>query len=52
MTEEERKGALVGAPCYILWGLSPLYWKLLDEVSSVEIIAQRIISCPGAASRA
>lgn len=45
MTEEERKGTLVGALCYVLWGLSPLYWKLLSEVSSVEIIAQRIIWC-------
>ena len=45
MTEEERRGAVVGALCYVIWGLCPMYWKLLDEVSSIEIIAQRIIWC-------
>ncbi|MGN0077654.1 MAG: EamA family transporter RarD [Coriobacteriales bacterium] len=45
MTEEERRGVVVGALCYVIWGLSPLYWKLLSEVSGVEIIAQRIIWC-------
>lgn len=45
VTEEERRGAVVGALCYVIWGLCPMYWKLLDEVSSIEIIAQRIIWC-------
>ena len=45
MTEEERKGLLVGIACYLLWGVCPLYWKLLGSVDSLEIIAQRIIWC-------
>ena len=29
----------------MLWGVLPLYWGLLDSVSSIEIICQRIIWC-------
>ena len=45
LTPEERRGALSGAFCYVFWGLCPLFWKLLEEVDSFEIIAQRIIWC-------
>lgn len=42
---EERRGILAAVFCYLLWGLFPLYWKLLAEVDSLEIIAHRIIWC-------
>lgn len=29
--------------CYILWGLLPVFWKLLADVSSVYVLAQRIV---------
>lgn len=29
--------------CYILWGLLPVFWKLLAGVNSVYVLAQRII---------
>lgn len=29
--------------CYILWGLLPVFWKLLSGVSSVYVLAQRIV---------
>lgn len=45
LTGEERRGALAGLLCYVLWGLFPLYWKLLGEVDPFEIIAHRIIWC-------
>ncbi len=45
LTAEERRGVLSGAFCYVFWGLCPLFWKLLEEVDSFEIIAQRIIWC-------
>ena len=45
MRDEERKGTLAGLSCYVLWGLFPLYWKLLSEVDSLEIIAHRVIWC-------
>lgn len=28
---------------YILWGFLPIYWKQIEEVSSYEIIAQRVL---------
>jgi chloramphenicol-sensitive protein RarD len=34
-------GFAVGA--YLLWGILPVYWKLLQHVSSLEILAQRVI---------
>ncbi len=29
--------------CYILWGLLPVFWKLLAGVNSVYVLAQRIV---------
>jgi chloramphenicol-sensitive protein RarD len=34
---------LLGAGAYILWGLFPLYWRLLEPAGAVEILAQRIV---------
>lgn len=32
--------------CYILWGLLPIFWKLLKNVDSAYVLAQRIVfSC-------
>ncbi|MDO4182168.1 MAG: EamA family transporter RarD [Coriobacteriia bacterium] len=45
MTPAEKKGTLASLGCYIFWGLCPLYWKLLQEANSLEIIAHRIIWC-------
>ena len=42
---KEHRGLLAGVFCYILWGLFPLYWKLLDDVNAFEVIAHRIIWC-------
>lgn len=44
---ETSKGSLVGyaqaLSAYALWGIFPLYWKLLPDVGSVEIICHRIV---------
>lgn len=40
------KGLFYGVICYFTWGLFPLYWKMLEHVSSFEILCHRIIwSC-------
>ncbi|WP_110927370.1 EamA family transporter RarD [Bacillus massiliglaciei] len=39
----EREGALYAALSYMIWGIVPIYWKLLDQVSAGEILAQRVI---------
>ena len=45
LTAEEKRGVAAAVFCYLLWGIFPLYWKLLAEVDSLEIIAHRIIWC-------
>ena len=40
---EYRKGLLYGLLCYTIWGLFPLYWRMLDHVSSFEILAHRML---------
>jgi chloramphenicol-sensitive protein RarD len=34
-----------GFAAYLLWGLFPLYWPLLEPASPVEILAHRIVWC-------
>lgn len=43
--QQLRRGILAGLFCYVLWGFFPLYWKLLDDVDTFEVVAQRIIWC-------
>ena len=40
---ENIKGVLCGISAYLIWGLSPVYWKLLQSVPAFEIINHRII---------
>ena len=36
------KGVWNGLAAYALWGFFPIYWKLLQEVSALEVIGHRI----------
>ncbi|NEU30476.1 EamA family transporter RarD [bacterium LRH843] len=36
-------GVIAAIVAYIIWGVLPLYWKLLDHLSAIEVLAQRII---------
>lgn len=38
-----RAGVLYGVAAYGLWGFLPLYWLLLDEAGSVEVVAHRVV---------
>ncbi len=38
-----RRGALYGASAYLLWGLFPLYWPLLEPSGALEVLAHRIL---------
>jgi len=40
---DERKGIIFAMGAYLIWGVLPLYWKLLDHVSSGEILTSRVI---------
>ncbi|MGE5719780.1 MAG: EamA family transporter RarD [Nocardioidaceae bacterium] len=39
---ETRRGFLLGAAAYGMWGLFPLYWPLLEPAGAVEILAHRV----------
>ena len=41
--KETRRGLAYGAAAYLLWGLFPLYWPLLEPAGSIEILAHRMI---------
>ena len=43
MEQKNKKGLLTALSCYIIWGLLPLYWALLNHISPYNILAQRII---------
>jgi chloramphenicol-sensitive protein RarD len=38
-----RTGLAAGVAAYVLWGLFPLYWPLLEPARSVEILAHRMV---------
>lgn len=38
-----RSGFAAGLAAYLLWGLFPLYWPLLEPAGPVEILAHRIV---------
>ncbi|MGJ3629717.1 hypothetical protein AB5I41_28075 [Sphingomonas sp. MMS24-JH45] len=38
-----RHGLLLGVGAYILWGLLPLYLKLLAAVPAAQILAHRVL---------
>lgn len=37
------KGILFGTGAYVLWGFLPVYWKLLQQVPPLEVLAHRIV---------
>ncbi len=41
--DRERRGLGYGVAAYLLWGLFPLYWPLLEPASALEILAHRIL---------
>ncbi|MCP3762473.1 EamA family transporter RarD [Domibacillus sp. A3M-37] len=43
MQNERKSGMLYTAGSYVIWGLIPIYWKLIGDVSAYEILANRVI---------
>ncbi|MGY1747476.1 EamA family transporter RarD [Blastococcus sp. SYSU D00695] len=41
--QEGRLGVLCGLAAYLLWGVFPLYFRLLEPAGGVEIVAHRIV---------
>ncbi len=40
-----RQGLFAAAGAYLIWGLFPIYWKLLQSVPAAQIMAHRIVWC-------
>jgi chloramphenicol-sensitive protein RarD len=40
---EERRGTIFGITAYLIWGLFPLFWPLLEPAGAVEILAHRVV---------
>jgi chloramphenicol-sensitive protein RarD len=40
---ETRRGTILGLIAYLLWGLFPLYWPLLEPAGALEILAHRVV---------
>jgi len=40
---QHRAGLLLGAAAYVMWGLFPLYWPLLEPAAAAEILAHRVV---------
>ena len=38
-----RQGTLYGASAYLLWGLFPIYWPLLEPSTALEVLAHRVL---------
>jgi len=40
---EARRGFVFGLAAYVIWGLFPLYWPLLEPAGAIEILAHRVL---------
>jgi chloramphenicol-sensitive protein RarD len=40
---DQRRGTAYGAAAYLLWGLFPLYFPLLEPAGALEILAHRVV---------
>lgn len=43
MDKNYRLGIFYGLGAYLLWGVLPIYWKLLQHVEAMEILASRFL---------
>ncbi|WP_416151209.1 EamA family transporter RarD [Salipaludibacillus sp. HK11] len=42
-TKDISVGVAAGSGAYLLWGVLPIYWKLVDSVPAMEVLAHRIV---------
>jgi len=43
LSHENRLGLLYATAAFLLWGIVPVYWKMLQQVPALEILAHRIV---------
>jgi len=42
-SQKSISGVICGASAFLIWGISPLYWKLLMSVPALQIAAHRVV---------
>jgi chloramphenicol-sensitive protein RarD len=42
-SRETRLGLMYAAGAFVIWGLTPIYWKLMLQVPATEILAHRVV---------
>lgn len=40
---EQLTGVMYGVGAYLIWGVLPIYWKLMDQVPATQILAHRFV---------
>jgi chloramphenicol-sensitive protein RarD len=40
---DQARGFALGVAAYLMWGLFPLYWPLLEPAGAIEILAHRVL---------
>lgn len=40
---EDKKGVVLALIAFTVWGLAPIYFKALQRVSPLEVVARRIL---------
>ena len=45
MSSKQGSGAFAAIGAYLIWGLFPLYWSLLADVPTVQVLAHRAVWC-------
>lgn len=40
---ETKKGIIYAALAYVIWGVLPIYWNIVDKIGPFEILAHRIL---------
>lgn len=43
MTHDQRRGMWLAVACYVAWGVFPIYWKQLDNIPAIDILANRMV---------
>lgn len=39
-----NRGVVIAATAYVVWGLSPIYWRLIDDLPAGDIVIHRIVA--------
>ncbi len=43
MSRETRIGVVYATTAFVLWGLIPIYWKMLSDVAATDLLAHRVV---------